>query len=217
MASVQGSDGEDAKAALQNAADDHSEMIKKGAAAALGQIVPILRIDIRPTNVDPGTVDGVQNMKRVLNAILNDEGNQITVKDENGRALGVRNFNEIYPQVQGPFSDGRIQVEYHEQATLGFVGDVLWALNWFFQNGILGVPQQMVSALLQAAGVRFVMETYYKQWLASILDQFNQRGLIPGFTNPKTGEDNWLLETETIGRNIVVRPASKYAYSPTAG
>jgi hypothetical protein len=189
------------------------EAIKQGAHDTLNQVVPILHVEINPTNVDPGTPAGIGNMKRVVSAILNDEENRIMVKDDVGNPVGVRNFNEIYPQVVGPMKDGSIQVEYHEQATLGFLGDMMWSLDWFFANGILGVPRQMTRAVFQAIGVSFVLETYYKSWLATILDQFNQRGLIPGFVDPKTGESNWEIYTETIGRNIILKPTGKFAYA----
>jgi hypothetical protein len=191
--------------------------IKQGAQQTLGNVVPILRIDIRPTNVDPKASGGVQNMKRVLSAILNDEGNKITVKDEAGRAVGVRNFSEVYPRIFGPQDDGSIQVEYHEQATLGWLGDVMWSLGWFTKRGVLGVPRQMVSAVMQQLGVSFVLETYYQSWLATILDQFNQRGLLPGYVNSETGVCAWEVKTETIGRNIVVRPVGEFVLAKREG
>src|SRR5262245_21448212 len=94
----------DVQAALESM-KGHEAVVKDGASKTVGQIVPILHIDIKPTNVDPGTPSGVGNMKRVLSAILNDEKNKITVKDEVGNPVGVRNFNEIYPQVIGPKKD----------------------------------------------------------------------------------------------------------------
>ncbi len=178
---------------------------------ALGEVVPILRVDIRPTPVDPAAPGGVQNMKRVLSAILASDNNKVTVKDERGHDIGMRNFNEIYPQVVGPDARGAIQLEYCEQATLGWFGDLLWSMGWFTRNGLLGVPRQMIDAALQAMGVRFVMETYYQNWLASILDEFSQRGLVPGYCDAKTGANHWLIETPTIGRNIIVRPAVPHA------
>jgi hypothetical protein len=199
--------------AVLDSLDGREEEFKQGAKETLGQIVPILRVDIQPTDVDPANPSGISNMKRVLSAILNDEANKIMVKDEVGNPVGVRNFNEIYPQVVGPRSDGSIQVEYHEQATLGFLGDVMWSLNWFFQHGVLGFPKQTTRAVLQAMGVSFVLESYYRTWLATILDQFNQRGVIPGYVNPQTGEHNWEVVTETIGRNIIVKPSGKFVYS----
>jgi hypothetical protein len=202
----------DAQAALDSLKGSEG-IVKEGASQLVGQIVPILHIDIKPTNVDPGDPSGVGNMKRVLSAILNDEKNKITVKDEVGNPVGVRNFNEIYPQVVGPRKDGSIQIEYHEQATLGFLGDMMWSLGWFTRNGILGFPRQVTRAVLQAAGVSFVLETYYQSWLSTILDQFNQRGQIPGYVDSKTGETNWEIYTETIGRNIILKPAGKFVYS----
>ena len=195
--------------ALLAAVAGKQEEIKQGAQQTLGQVVPILAIDIRPTNVDPADPAGIGNMKRVLSAILNDEGNKVTVKDEVGKSVGVRNFNEIYPNVVGPAADGSIQVEYHEQATLGFVGDLMWSFQWFFKRGILGVPRQMVGAVLQQCGVSFVLETYYKQWLASIIDHLNQRGVIPGFTDQATGKDNWEITTQGVGRRMMLRPIAK--------
>ena len=189
------------------------EQIKQGANTTLAQVVPILHVDFQPTSVDPGTAAGIGNMKRVLSAILNDEENRITLKDEVGRPVGVANFNEIYPQVVGPDDKGCIEIEYHEQATLRFLGDAMWSMNWFLDHGFLGIPKQVTRAVLQAIGVSFVLETYYKSWLVTILDQFNQRGLIPGYVNEKTGESNWEVYTKTIGRNIIVRPVERFMYS----
>jgi hypothetical protein len=202
----------DVQAALESM-KEHEAVLKEGAVKTVGQIVPILHIDIKPTNVDPANATGVGNMKRVLSAILNDEKNKITVKDELGKPVGVRNFNEIYPQVVGPKKDGTIQIEYHEQATLGFLGDMMWSMGWFTQHGILGIPRQLVRACLQGVGVAFVLETYYMSWLSTILDQFNQRGQIPGYVDSKTGECNWQIYTETVGRNIILKPSGKFVYS----
>lgn len=200
------------QAALQ-AVKGREEEIKQGANAALGQVVPILHVHFQPTNVNPSTATGIGNMKRVLSAILNDEENKITMKDEVGRPIGVANFNQIYSQVVGPDSKGCIEVEYFEQATLRFLGDVMWSLNWFLDHGILGIPKQVTRAVLQGIGVSFVLETYYKSWLVTILDQFNQRGMIPGYVDEKTGENNWEIYTKTIGRNIIVRPVERFMYS----
>src|SRR5262249_34543833 len=114
-------------------------------------------------------------------AILEDSENRIMAKDDAGNPVGVRNFNEIYSQVVGPKSDGSVEIEYAEQATLGFLGDCMWSLDWFFANGFLGFPRQVTRAVLQALGVSFLLEAYYRSWLVTILDQFNQRGLIPGY------------------------------------
>jgi hypothetical protein len=183
--------------------------VKQGALGTLDSVVPILRVEMRPTNVDPHTWQGVFNMKRVLNVVLNDESTKITVKDDYGKPIGAMTFRSIYPQVEGPYNDGSIQVEYHEQATLGFVGDVLWSFQWFFKRGILGLPAQMVSAVLQGCGVAFLLEEYYRKWLVSLLDQLNQQGMIPGFVDPETHQDNWEFVTYTAGRNIMVRPRIK--------
>jgi hypothetical protein len=212
------SDPSKANAATQAALQSikgQEETIKQGANATLAQVVPILQVHFQPTTVDPGDPSGVGNMKRVLSAILNDEENRITVKDEVGKAVGVANFNQIYTQVIGPDDDGCIEIEYHEQATLGFLGDVMWSLNWFVANGFLGIPKRVTRAVLQAVGVSFVLETYYKSWLVTILDQFNQRGLIPGYVNAKTGENNWEVFTRKVGRNIIVRPVERFVYSDT--
>jgi len=202
----------DAQAALQSLKGKEEHVIQ-GARQTLAQAVPILHVEIQPTNVDPGAAAGVGNMKRVLSAILNDEENRITVKDEVGNPVGVANFNEIYRQVLGPDEKGCIEIEYHEQATLGFLGDAMWSLNWFFRNGFLGVPRQVVRAVLQGIGVSFVLEEYYRSWLVTILDQFNQRGVIPGYINETTGENNWQVYTKTIGRNIIVCPVDRFQYS----
>ncbi len=199
-------------AALEQRGDltpERREAVQQGATYALDHVVPILRVEMRPTNVDPSTWTGVFNMKRVLNVLLNDEGTKITVKDDYGKPQGAMTFRSVYPQVEGPYADGSIQVEYHEQATLGFLGDVLWSLRWFFNKGILGLPVQMVRAVLQACGVAFLLEEYYRKWLVSLLDQLNQQGVIPGYVNPETHQDNWELITETAGRNIRVRPKIK--------
>ncbi len=180
--------------------------VQQGVADQLGKIVPILKVEMRPTNVDPATAAGRAAMKRVLNVLLNDEGTQITVKDDRGRPQGAMTFRQIYPNLEGPRKDGSIQVEYHEQATLGFLGDVLWSLSWYFRNGFLGVPMQMGRAILKSCGVSFLLEEYYRRWLVSLLDQMNQQGLIPGYVDPVTKEDNWEVVTETAGQNIIVRP-----------
>src|SRR4029078_39215 len=87
----------DARAAILSI-QGQEDKVKQGARDTLGQVVPILHVEINPTNVDPGTPAGIGNMKRVLSAILNDEENRIMAKDDVGNPVGVRNFNEIYPQ-----------------------------------------------------------------------------------------------------------------------
>lgn len=186
-----------------------TEEIKSGVSETLERVMPILKIDMRPTNVDPATHAGRRNMRRVLNAIMNDESAKITVKDDSGNSVGVAAFRQIYPQIHGPADDGSIQVEYHEQATLGTVGDSLWAINWFFKHGILGLPRQMTKAVLQAAGATFLLERYYQRWLISLLDQLNQQGVLPGYVDPETHQDNWEVVTATVGQNIIVRPRMK--------
>ncbi|HEY1068694.1 MAG TPA: hypothetical protein VGE52_21400, partial [Pirellulales bacterium] len=171
------------------------KQVKQGAQATIDRVVPILQVDMRPTDVDPRHPGGVKNMKRVLHVVLNSETASITAKDEDGKALGVTNFRQIYPSIQGPNSAGEMQVEYHEQATLGWVGDVMWSMGWFFKHGILGIPHQSISMVLQGAGVAFVLETYYARWLASLLDQMHQQGLLPGYTDPVTHSDNWEIAT----------------------
>lgn len=181
--------------------------VLKGAARdTLDRLVPMLTITLRPTDVDPRSPAGPLNMKRVLHSVLNDEGAKITIKDEDGRSLETAQFARIYPQIQGPFADGSIQIEYHEQATLGWLGDVFWSLGWFLKQGVLGIPRQMTGAALQAVGVSFLLEHYYRQWLISLLDQLERQGLLPGYVDPETREDRWETFTEIAGRNIVLRP-----------
>lgn len=182
------------------------QTLKGEAKQTLDRLTPILTVSLQPTNVDPRKPGGAANMKRVLNAILNDENAKVTIKDDDGNSLGAAGFSRIYPQVQGPFRDGSIQVEYHEQATLGWLGDVFWSMGWFLRHGVLGIPRQTTSALLQTMGVSFLLERYYQLWLCSLLDQLHQQGVLPGYTDPATHDDLWEVSTEIAGRNIIVRP-----------
>ncbi|MGL4462679.1 MAG: hypothetical protein ACRC1K_11035, partial [Planctomycetia bacterium] len=62
------------------------------------------------------------------------------------------------------------------------------------------------NSVLQNMGVSFMLELYYQKWLISLLDQLNQQGVLIGFVDPESKEDNWSVRTETFGRNILIKP-----------
>ncbi|MGL4463082.1 MAG: hypothetical protein ACRC1K_13115, partial [Planctomycetia bacterium] len=173
----------------QDLSKTQRQQLHLGLEAQLRAVTPILRLNMQPSNVHPDHPGGPLNLKRVLNTLINDESAQIAALDEGGKSLGMVHFRQIYPQVQGPFRDRSIQIEYSEQATLGLLGDALWSMKWFFKHGVLGLPRQAVNSVLQNMGVSFMLELYYQKWLISLLDQLNQQGVLIGFVDPESKED----------------------------